>query len=104
MRVQVTTDVAVVALLGFCVWEVHKAYREAAPGLPDLRECSQESTEYYTMRQSLIDADCTVGLVALGAGITASYMTRSYEPLVLVMSTLGAISWYHHSVLSSCPV
>lgn len=97
-------DVAVVMLLGFCIWETHRAYRECAPALSELRECPADSDQYYTRRQQLIDADCTVGLVAIGAGLSASYMTKSWQPLILVMATLGAIAWYHHSVLSSQPV
>lgn len=102
--IPLTSDVAVVALLGFCVWETHKAFREAVPEIKELRSCTPGSDEYFSNRQVLVDADITVGMVALGAGIMASYMTRSLEPVILVMATLGAVAWYHHSILGSDPV
>lgn len=102
--IPLTSDTAVVALLGFAIWETHKAYRECAPSLPNLRICQPNSDEYFTYRQQLVDSDVTVGLVAIGAGLAAAWMTRRWEPLILVMATLGAIGWYHHSILGSTPV
>jgi hypothetical protein len=103
-NIPLTTDQAVCMLLGFAVWETHKAYREAAPGLAELRKCSTGSGDYYTQRQNLVDADVTIGLVGLGAGIAAAIMTKRLEPLIFIMATLGTVAWYHHSVLGSSPV
>lgn len=101
MAINITTDQAVFTLLGFAIWETHKAYREAAPDLSDLRKCPPGTADYVSHRQSLVDADVTVGLVALGAGLAAAYLTHRIEPLVFVMATLGTVAWYHHSILGS---
>ena len=99
--IPLTSDVAVVALLGFSIWEVHKAYCVSAPNMHDLRNTNPGSDDYYTKKQNLIDADVTVGMVAFGAGLAAAYMTKRVEPFLLVAFTLGAVAWYHHSILNS---
>lgn len=102
--IPLTTDQAVVTLLAFSIWEVHKAFRECAPSLSELRSVQHGTDDYYTMRQNLVDAGATVGLIAIGAGVAAAFMTKRPEPLIFVMATLGAVAWYHMSVLDSRPV
>lgn len=94
-----TTDVAVVAVLGFSIWEVHKAYTGAVPSMGELRECVPGSARARAYSQHLLDADITVGGVALFAAIAASILTRSILPVLLISGTYGILAYYHHSVL-----
>lgn len=96
-----TVDVAVVALLSFAVWETRKAYNDAVPPLSDLRSASPGSAQHFVNAQHLLDADMTVGLVAIIAGISASLFMRSFLPILLVGGTYGALCFYHHAVLSA---
>lgn len=95
----ITSDMAVVAVLGFSIWEVHKAYTAAVPGMTTLREC--DPNDKGTLLQHLVDADITVGGVAILAGLAASVMTRSLVPLILIGGTYGILAYYHHAVLSA---
>ena len=95
----ITSDMAVVAVLGFSIWEVHKAYSAAVPNMSVLRECPPG--DKGALLQHLVDADITVGGITLLAGIAASVMTRSFVPLILIGGTYGILAYYHHAVLAA---
>ena len=76
--------------------ETTKIYRQAAPPLPDLR--SAQRNDPYTL-QLLVDADITVGIPALAAGALASWLMRSWWPLIIVTVAMIALAGYHHSIL-----
>lgn len=85
-----------VALTGFAVWQLFSTYTTMAPSLSELRDTLGDST---AARQKLADADWCVGGIALLAGGTASYLSRSWLPLALITGALAWVSWYHHSAL-----
>lgn len=99
--VPLTSDMAVVAILGFSIWEVHKAYNGAVPSMQTLRETAPDSSDAHRNLQHLVDADITVGGVALFAGLAAAYMMRSLFPLILISGTYAILAYYHHSVLAA---
>lgn len=101
MAPRIETDAAVIALLGFAVWETRKAYTDSAPSLTELRSAAPGTDSHITAAQHLLDADMTVGLVAILAGFAASYFTQSWMPIALVGGTYLALCYYHHAVLSA---
>jgi hypothetical protein len=86
-----------VALTGFAVWELFDTYTTLAPSMSELRGTHRDDTG---ARQRLMDADMCVGGIAVLAGSAASYLSRSWIPLVLVTVALGWVSWYHHAALA----
>lgn len=91
-----TTDALAATALAGLVWEVGKAYRSACPDIPILRESDSNDPKVL---QLLVDADFSVGIPALVAGGIASWLMRSWAPVVIVAVALAALSWYHHSIL-----
>jgi hypothetical protein len=89
---------AAVGIAGWGVWSLHTAYTNMAPGLSTLRD-SDSSTDTNTA-QKLLDADVTVGSLALLAGGFASYLMGSWLPLILVGSAFGILCGYHHLAYS----
>lgn len=92
-----TLDALAAAALAGLVWESVKAYRAAAPSLADLRDCSANDPRVL---QRLVDADITIGIPTVIAGLVASLFLRSVWPLVIVLLAYGATVGYHHSILS----
>ena len=89
-------DAVVIGLVGFGVWELHKAYCEQAPKLMELRRHDADDTE---MRQALMDADTSVGGLALFGGAAASLMLRTWWPILIIGGAFAFMSWYHHDTL-----
>ena len=87
---------AATALVGL-VWSANDAYREACPTLKELRDAP--ANDPATL-QRLIDADITVGIPAIIAGIVASVVMKSFMPVGIVILACLAIAAYHHSILS----
>lgn len=88
--------IAATALAGL-LWESTKAYRAACPPLTELRDCPANDP---TVLQALVDADITVGIPALLAGIIVSWLMRSWLPIFIVGVAFAATAGYHHSILS----
>lgn len=86
------------ALVGLTIWKFYEAYRDQAPSLDTLRACrgSNKSGEL----QGLIDADITVGIVALIASGGLAVMSRSWWPIILLGIAYVATVGYTHSILS----
>jgi hypothetical protein len=86
-----------VALTGFAVWQLVATYTHMAPTLGDLRTNHADDTEH---RQRLLDADMCVGGTSLLAGIAATWISRSWVPIALVLGAFAWVSFYHHAALS----
>lgn len=92
-----TFEVLAATALAGLVWETTKAYRAAGPTLAELRQAPSNDT---ALLQRLIDADITVGIPALLAGIVGAVYMRSPWPLVIVALAVIGTAGYHHSILS----
>lgn len=90
--------VGAAAIAGFAVWQMYNAYQGAAPKLSVLRTANNDPV----VLQSLVDADVTVGLMAVLAGGAASYLARDWSPLVIVAVAFATMSLYHHLILADC--
>lgn len=84
------------AITGFAVWELQTAYRGVAPSLAELRDSSADATLW---RQRLMDADFYTGGLALLAGLTAGWLSKSWIPVVVLGLAMVWISYFHHAVL-----
>lgn len=82
-------------LIGVAMWEIVKAYGSAAPSLTDLRRAETDDVDH---RQRLLDADIMVGGLALIAGAAASWLMRSWVPVVLSALAFVWVSGWHHAV------
>lgn len=90
--------VAAAGLVGVAVWEMYRAYGATAPSLGDLRRADRDCMDH---RQRLFDADLMCGGLALAAGGAASWLTRSWVPILLVGAAFAWVSGWHHIVLSA---
>lgn len=89
---------AAAAIVGVALWEMSRAYRETAPPLGTLRRADRDDVDH---RQRLLDADLMVGGLALLAGATASWLTRSVVPAAIVAAGFAWVSGWHHLVMGS---
>lgn len=92
-----TAAAAVIALATYNLWQ---AWQGTAPSLAELREHTPGN---ITARQQLMDADLTVGSLALIVGIAMAIYTRDYSILILMVFSFGALSLWYHAVLASRP-
>lgn len=90
-----STTMAGAALIGFAIWELHKAYTSQCPDLRTLRWNDDPRT-----LQELVDADISVGIIAVIAGVGGSLVMRSWAPAVIVSLTYVGMVVYRHSILS----
>lgn len=91
-------DAAAAALTGLAVWELARTYHQTAPDLGSLRKAQRDDVEH---RQRLLDADLTVGGLALLVGVTAAWISKSWVPLVVVALAFIWISGLSHLVQGS---
>ena len=89
-------DALVIGLVGFGVWELHRAYGHCAPSVMALRSCDPDDT---MARQSLMDADIHIGGLALMGGAFASLLLKTWWPLLIVGAAFLYTSWCHHDTL-----
>lgn len=89
---------AAAAVVGVALWEMTRAYQRSAPPLAELRRADRDDVD---TRQRLLDADLLVGGLALLAGGTASWLTRSVVPVAIVAAALAWVSGWHHAVMGS---
>lgn len=84
------------ALGGFGVWQVVSMYQNTAPKLSTLRASDAGDT---TVRQNLVDANVLSGVLAVGAGVLASFAAQSMLPLLVIVAVWGYMAAAHWRVL-----
>lgn len=88
---------AAAAVIGVGAFELCKLYTDTAPTVAECR-ASQTGTDVH---QQLVDADITMGPLALIIGGTMSLLIRDWSPLVIMFVVFGAISLLRHWMLNS---
>lgn len=99
LDIQPTVATAVIGLAAFELW---KAYENTAPSLTECREADRGNIDtYFNVKQRLLDADLSVGTIALVIGVTYAVLTRNMTVLVLMTVMLGVLSLWRHQVLNA---
>lgn len=80
------------AIVGFAVWELAQTYCGMVPNMQELRDATPGS-----MAQKLLDTDMCVGGLAAIAGGFASWLSKSWVPLVAVGLAFAWMSYYHRA-------
>lgn len=101
-RLEAPAAVAVVGLAGFQLWD---AWNKNAPSLADCRAASADRTtgEHVAVRQQWLDANLTVGSLAVIIGGVFWALTGEYTVLLIMVLIFGTLSLWHHSVLDADP-
>ena len=101
-RYEAPAAVAVVGLAGFQLWD---AWNKNAPSLADCRAASANRGDagHVAVRQQLLDANLTVGSLALIIGATFAVLTKDLTVLLIMITIFGTLSLWHHSVLDADP-
>lgn len=89
---------AAAAIIGVGAFEVWKAWNKTAPSIP---ECRDANTNSVALRQQLMDADVTVGGMALVIGGSMAVLMRDWTPVVLMLLVFGCLSFLHKWVLAA---
>lgn len=101
MTVDIQPTVAT-AVIGLAAFELWKAYENTAPSLSECRETDYGDVDkFYNVKQRLLDADLSVGTIALVIGVTYAVLTRNMTVLVLMTVMLGVLSLWRHQVLNA---
>lgn len=86
------------ALVALAAWEMAKTYHQFAPSLTELRRVDRDDVD---ARQRLLDADLTVGGLAVLVGALASWLTESWIPLAMAVVAFAWIAGLSHLVQGS---
>lgn len=89
---------AAIAVLSFATIEVFRMYTTTAPKLTDVRKARKDD---WHCAQALLDADVMTGLLVGVMGIGSAFLLRRGYPLVFLVATFAAISYYYHAVRAS---
>ena len=95
MKLSVEAATAVVGLAAFELW---KAWGNNAPALSTVRSAPPGD---ITVRQQLMDADITVGSLAVIIGVAMAILTKDMTALIILMVVFGALSFFHHWVMDA---
>lgn len=91
---------AAAAVVGLAAFELWKVWGNTAPSLADVRGVAPDDD---TIRQRLMDADITVGSLAIIIGVTLAILMRDATALIIMMIIFGSLSFFHHWVLNAEP-
>jgi len=86
---------AVVGLAGFQLWQ---AWNNNAPSLS---ECRGAHPNDLAVRQRLLDADLTVGTMAVIIGVGMTVLTKDGTALVLMLAVFGMLSLWAHQIMDA---
>lgn len=89
---------AAAAVVGLAAFELWKVWGSSAPSLADVRGAEPGDVG---IRQRLMDADITVGSLAIIIGVTLAILMRDATALIIMIVIFGALSFFHHWVLAA---
>lgn len=81
-------------LISLTVWQSYEAYQTAAPAWHDLHKSGND----LELLQELVDADVMVGIVTFTAAAGASWLMKSWVPLILATVAFGLMVGYAHDL------
>lgn len=90
------------AVVGAAGWQLWSAWNTNAPSLADCRAAAPQDTDaHLSVKQRLLDADLTVGSLALIIGVSFAILSRDPTVLLIMIVIFGTLSLWHHSVLNA---
>jgi hypothetical protein len=89
---------AATAVVGLATFELWNAYEKTAPSLEEAR--AAEPGDLH-IRQRILDADLTVGSLALIIGVTFYVMTKNISVLVVMLIIVAVLSVWRRSILAA---
>lgn len=96
-KLEPSVGAMVIGTAAFSLWE---AWGRNAPALSDCREAEPDD---ISTRQALLDADITVGTMALVIGVSFAFLTRDETALLIMLVIFGSLSFLHHWTLAAEP-
>jgi len=91
-------DLIVASVSALVIFEVWKAYENNAPTLSDLRAATGDD---LAIKQRLMDADFTVGSIALAIGVLFTIKAKDPSIIFITIGLLAALSWWRHEILEA---
>jgi hypothetical protein len=91
---------AAIAVVGLGAVELWKLWNTNAPTLAEVRQAPAGD---ITVRQKLMDADVTVGSMALIIGTALAVLMHDTTALVLMLVIFAALSFLHHWIMAAEP-
>jgi hypothetical protein len=84
---------AALALVGFCGFQLWDAWNKTAPSLADCRGAAPGDV---VVGQQLMDADVTVGSLAVLIGVIMAILSKNATALIIILVMFGGLSFWHH--------
>lgn len=92
------THEAAIALVGMAGFQIWNAWNENAPSL---QECRKARPGDDTVRQQMLDAEITVGSLALVLGVVFAVLTKDITAMIIMLGIFAALAFLHHWILDS---
>lgn len=89
---------AAAAIVGLAAFELWKAWNENAPSLAEVRAARPDD---IPTRQRLMDAEITVGGLAVIIGLSYAALTKDLTVLVILLVVLAALTFFHYWTLDA---
>jgi hypothetical protein len=89
---------AAVAVVGLASIELWKMWQKSAPTLQDVRTAEPGC---ISTRQKLLDAEITVGSMALIIGAALAILTHDMTALIMLIVIFAALAFLHHWILAA---
>lgn len=89
---------AAIALVGMAGFQIWNAWNENAPSL---QECRKAVPGDDSVRQQMLDAEITVGSLALALGVIFAILTKDITAMIIMLGIFAALAFLHHWILAS---
>ena len=86
---------SVIGLAAFPLWQVYEA---SAPTLAEVRLAPPGD---ISMRQRMLDADITVGSLAVIVGAAFAVLTKDFTAMILMLVILGTLSFWRRATANA---
>lgn len=97
-KLEAPAAVAVVGLACFQLWD---AWNKNAPTLSECRSADPSGPDHVAVKQRWLDANLTVGSLAVIIGGTFWALTGDWKVLLIMVLIFGTLSLWHHSVIDA---
>jgi hypothetical protein len=83
------------SVIGLAAFQLWQSWRDVAPSFQELRQAPGDD---FDTRQRLMDADLSVGSLALIIGIAFGILSHDYTALILMLVIFGTLSLWSHQI------